>query len=313
MTELVRDHAAAPVQRWWRAFASHDLIALAYGCIIFMLAFASPDSSTRVTCMLRSALSISAIVGGVLFARVLLPIPAVVRGHVYRLVLTWVVIDSYLMLRDLLPLVRSDSIDGTLLAIDYALFGVEPALWLERFNIRPVIEWFSFFYFSYFLICGGFLFAMLWIVKPGRHTSVFAVGSLLVMFVGQLGYMAAPGYGPVTHLAGAFAAPLDGGFWWNAVWETVQAASAVKDIFPSLHTAMPTWFTLFAFHCARSDKRWRPVAMVTGFFAFNIIISTMMLRWHYAIDVVAGLMLACFAAWAAPRIARLDRPERWVF
>lgn len=76
-----------------------------------------------------------------------------------------------------------------------------------------------------------------------------------------------------------------------------------------------------AFHCARTDPRWRPVAIITGFFASQIIISTLLLRWHYAIDVVAGLALAGFAAWAAPRIAdreaahraRHALPDPWAF
>jgi len=84
----------------------------------------------------------------------------------------------------------------------------------------------------------------------------------------------------------------------------------MKDIFPSLHTAVPTWLTCFAVGRARKNRRWWLPAIVTGFFAANIIVSTMLLRWHYAIDVVAGLFLGCTAGWLAPRIAAREARER---
>ena len=83
----------------------------------------------------------------------------------------------------------------------------------------------------------------------------------------------------------------------------------MKDIFPSLHTAAPTWFTLFAFQRAKHDPRWRWPARVTAFFAANIIFSTVFLRWHYVIDVAAGLLLAFTASRLAVRLARIE--EQW--
>ena len=41
-------------------------------------------------------------------------------------------------------------------------------------------------------------------------------------------------------------------------------------------------------------------------FAVNIVVSTVFLRWHYAVDVLAGLALASFAGFAAPRLARIE-------
>jgi membrane-associated phospholipid phosphatase len=228
------------------------------------------------------------------------------RLHGYRIAVAFVVVQSYLMLRELLPLLRKDAVDGVLLSIDHALFGVQPALWLERFNQRGVVEWFSFFYFSYFFICAAYIGGMLWLVRPGTHTSEFAIGSFIVLFAGQLSYVAVPGYGPVVALADQFQAPLEGGFFWHCVETTVQSSGAHKDIFPSLHTAIPTFFALFSWRAARTDRRWRIPAFVTSFFAVNIIISTMLLRWHYGIDVLAGLCLAGLAAWLAPRLAQHD-------
>lgn len=46
-----------------------------------------------------------------------------------------------------------------------------------------------------------------------------------------------------------------------------------------------------------------------------IIVSTMLLRWHYAVDVVAGLSLASAAGWLAPRLEAWEERRRaqWGF
>jgi len=215
----------------------------------------------------------------------------------YRVCLVGVIIENYMILRHLLPLLRPDTVDATLYGIDLFIFGFEPALWFEKLNQRPVVEWFSFFYLSYFWINAAYLVAIAVIRRGGRETSEFAIGILITFRVGQLGYMAVPGFGPVGYLASSFHAPLDGGFFWSCVSRTVTAGSAMKDIFPSLHTAVPTFLTWFAWQRSRTEPGWRLVTLATGFFAANIIVSTMLLRWHFAIDVVVGLVLGS-AAWS---------------
>lgn len=301
---VLRERPASP----GAVLAVPDLLALGYLATMAVLVAASPgEAQARV--LFRIALSAAVVLGGAVIYRVALELPHAVRLNVYRLGLALTVVESYLMLRELLPLVRSDSVDGTLLAVDRALFGFEPALWLERFNSPSIVEWFAFFYFSYFVICGAYLVGILWSSTPGRHTSVFAIGSLMVLFVGHLGYLLVPGYGPVVHLSHLYAGPVQGGFFWECVRATVAAGGAQKDIFPSLHTALPTWFTLYAIYRARRDDRFWGAAAVTGFFAANIIVSTMFLRWHYAIDVLAGLGLATTAMFVAPRLAGYE--ARW--
>ncbi len=154
------------------------------------------------------------------------------------------------------------------------------------------------------------MLTVVWFTRPGRRTTEFAIGTLIVLGLGQLGYTAVPGYGPIKHLAAQFRGPIDGGFFWGCVSRTVAAGGAMKDIFPSLHTATPLWFTFFALHQIHRDRRWRWPALVTVFFSANIVFSTMLLRWHYAIDVIAGLGLAILAGVAAPRLAAREAAWR---
>jgi len=234
----------------------------------------------------------------------------VAAAHIYRVLYIFVMVRSYMMLRELLPVLRPGSLDAELLAIDRAILGVTPAVWMDQFNHRLIIEWFSAFYFSYFLLCAFSLFWVLWAVKDLKLLRPYAIGGAIVFYLGQLTYVAVPGYGPVSYLADQFAGPLDGGFFWGLVSATVAQGGAMKDIFPSLHTALPTYFTIFAFYAARTDPRFKLISRVLLFMTMNIIVSTMLLRWHYAIDVVAGLTLAfsalAFGRWAAPREARIQ-------
>jgi membrane-associated phospholipid phosphatase len=306
---------------WATYFAVHDVLLLGYLVIVWALLRRAGADSLRSPSVHHVALCFAIVAAGVLVSRGIADIPERVRAGIYRVALAFAVAENYLMLRDVLPVVRPDNVDLELHHVDLALFGVEPALWLERFNSRPVVEYFAFFYYSYFFICFGYLLLSVFFTKPNRGTTEFAIGTVLVYCVGQLGYMAVPAYGPVVALADQFHGPVNGGLFWGLVRSAVEAGGAAKDVFPSLHTAAPTWFALHAFARAERDPRWRPLAWVTAFFAANIICSTMFLRWHYAIDVVFGLALAFGASWVARRVARweearrrrLGLPDAWTF
>lgn len=301
--------------------STHDLILFAYLFAVWALLRRAGTTALSSAGMRHVLVGFAAVVVGVVVGRVLVDIPGRVRAMVYRLALSFAVVENYLMLRDVLPLVRPDAVDAALYRIDLALFGVEPALWLQRWNTRPVVEYFSFFYYSYFGICLLYLLLAVFFTKPGRGTAEFAIGTVLVYCVGQLGYMAVPAYGPVVALQSQYTGAIDGGFFWGCVSRAVAAGGAMKDVFPSLHTAGPVWFALHAFARSRTDRRYRPLAWVTAFFAVNIIFSTMFLRWHYAIDVVAGLCLAFAASAIAQRAARWEDERRrragvdgaWIF
>lgn len=294
---------------WFSFITVQDAIMLVYLLVVWRLVWGSAPGPAQDLCARRVYVCIAVIFLGCWIARGASGVPTAVRWVLYRAALVGVLLQNYLMLRDLLPLVRPDSLDDALYQLDLRLFGVEPALWLERLNQRPIVEYFAFFYFSYFFICLSYFVGVVLLIRGGEQTSEFTIGTLFVYGVGQIGYMAVPAFGPIRHLVPMFHGDIQGGLFWGWVSATVEAGSAMKDVFPSLHTAAPTWFTLFALHRASFDRRWRWPALITGFFAANIVFSTMFLRWHYAIDIVAGLALATTARLLTPRVQRWE--ARW--
>jgi hypothetical protein len=236
---------------------------------------------------------------------------SIAHALVYRVCGFLPVFLSYFQLRQILPAVAPHSVDASLVALDLRVFGVEPALAWDHFVTAHTTEWFAFFYFSYFFLLTVHVLPMMFSASNGMRLAHFAFGVFIVVCLGHVGYMLVPGWGPYHALAGRFEHPLVGGFFWNLVKATVDAGGAQKDIFPSLHTALPTYFAIFSF-MHRDTKPFRYTWPVLAFAATQIIIATMFLRWHYLVDIVAGLSLATAAALLSHRIIvwETDRREK---
>jgi hypothetical protein len=224
---------------------------------------------------------------------------------------------TYFFMRGFLPIVNPRSLDRELHELGLTLFGVEPALAFEPWITSGTTEWFAFFYYGYFFVLGLHVIPIIFFSRHPRILSEFALGLLLVLSVGQSLYLIVPGYGPPA-LPSLFNRELPPGIWWNLVKELVASAGAQKDIFPSIHTAAPTFILLFSFH-NRAHLPYRFTWPLVGFFSFNIIIATMFLRWHWLVDIVAGLILALCAylggvagtRWEMDHRRRLGLPPAW--
>ncbi len=244
-----------------------------------------------------------------LVARAAPEVPRWARLNVYRVVAVGSLVWGYLMLEHVLPVVRPDAVDAALAAADERLFGGQPALWVQRYNRPPIVEWMSFFYFGYHPFILIHVIGVLWVQRSPRRAAELGLGMAIVFCAGYLGYLAVPAYGPEALFGDRFREPLHGAYFCRLVSKSVQATQGMKDVFPSLHTGGSALLALLSLRWARLDRRWRVPAAVTGFFAVNVVISTLVLRRHYAIDVLAGLALAFCGARAAARIAPWE--EAW--
>jgi hypothetical protein len=283
---------------WWkrvyRNLAAQDwLLTFYFTALALAVVFGSGPN--RGMSLLRIGVDLAILWTGLAVVRgELLRPESFAASLIYRLSLFAPVLLSYFQLREILPAVSSRALDAEILELDRRLFGFEPALAWDRLVTPQTTEWFSFFYFSYFGLLMLFCLAFLLVVRDKVLVARFSFGLFAIYCTAHLVYMLVPGYGPYKYLAGSFQNELSGGFFWRAVWDTVQAGGAMKDIFPSLHTAAPTFFTLFAW-THRDRLVFRIAFPVLAFFTSQIILATMFLRWHYLIDIFAGLTLASCA------------------
>ncbi|NOU31813.1 MAG: phosphatase PAP2 family protein [Polyangiaceae bacterium] len=226
-----------------------------------------------------------------------------------RTSVVFALVATFLQLDHVLPAVTSRTLDASILALDLRLFGVEPAIAWDRWVTPATTEWFSFFYFGYFFLIAIHVGVATLVVKNTQVQHELALLVTIVFGVGHLTYLLVPGFGPFRHLEGSFQHQLGGPVFWQCVQHAVGAGGTRTDIFPSLHTAVPTALTLFSLR-HRKVGPYRVLAPLMVLVTPQIVLATMFLRWHWLLDVVAGLTLATVAFVVATRVATWETRRR---
>ena len=288
-----------------RELAIHDWIVLIYLTILTLAVSMSEDSPVRTRCLGHVALMLAFAVAVLTFVRGGLVKDNFVAPLAYRVAVYGTVQISYFELRELLPLVNPSTLDAQLSFIDEHVLHFEPSLFTDRFVSSATTEWFAFFYFGYFALLASHVLPMVFVSRRNELVAPFALGMIFVYAMAHTLYMVVPGYGPVRYLAERYQHDLPSGVWLNAVLNAVQSGGAQKDIFPSLHTAGPVFLSLFSFH-HRDKLPFKYTWPFVSFFSANIVIATMFLRWHYLIDVIAGLALSMGGFYVATWLSRRE-------
>jgi hypothetical protein len=286
-----------------------DAFVLAYHTILVTAALFG-QGPARTTCLLQTSLLWTIFAGTLVLVRGNLFRHPTFAPLLHRVAMYGTFQASYFFLRELLPLASPHSLDTALHQIDLSLFGVEPTIWVDRFITSGTTEWFSFFYYSYFFLLAVHVLPFIVLGKSRGLFPEFVLAILGVYVLSQLGYFLVPGYGPYRALAGQYPhAELPHGFFQDLVQGAVALGGAQKDIFPSLHTGGPFTIALFSFlHRDRAPFKYTwPVMM---FFSLQIMGATIFLRWHWAIDVLAGLALSTTVTLLAGRITRWEQRRR---
>ncbi len=201
---------------------------------------------------------------------------------------------------DLIPWIWQRYRDDLLIKADRLLFfGNDPTVLLERF-IHPVLTTvLQLCYISYYLmatVLGVVLF-----LKQKRQAFDEAIfGIILCFYLSYLGYLLFPAIGPRFTLAHLQTRDLQAGPLVAAVQSTLNNLENTKtDAFPSGHTAI----ALMTFYYAWK-KRERTLTALLLPAVTGLIISTVYLRYHYVVDVLAGIALTLVTIAAAPPLFR---------
>jgi len=201
------------------------------------------------------------------------------------------------------PLLGPPKVDRLLLGWDRALLGETPAVTWEPW-LRPWLE---------DLLMAGYLFFFYYLIAgPGRYClrnlRLFRkcmVGLFTMYGLAFTGYTVLPAGGP--HRWMTFATPLHG---WVLDWtlKTVNQASNAVDVFPSIHAAATIYLLLFDWHHARRRFWWLLLPCLLLWF------STLYLRFHYFVDLLAGVAVALAGWWMAQayEATHRHRPMRGV-
>ncbi|MCP4504704.1 MAG: phosphatidic acid phosphatase [Deltaproteobacteria bacterium] len=176
--------------------------------------------------------------------------------------------------------------DDLLLSVDRFLLGGTPGEWALP---NPLLaDLMSIGYLSFHFYIHGVLLQAIFGKEPLRKNfcNLLYLGYLL----GFIGYLVIPGVGPRFAFPELFTVdlPLNRGF--SALNDAlISLGSSGYDVFPSLHIMMTLLVLDYDFRFHRKRFYWMlPIS-------FILAVSTMYLRYHYLVDVLAAVVF--FWAW----------------
>jgi membrane-associated phospholipid phosphatase len=176
--------------------------------------------------------------------------------------------------------------DQALMALDQRLFGFQASLLLQRIISPRLTAWMTFAYFFHIInipLVGCYIY----LCRDRARFREMMSGLMVVSFLGLLGYLSVPAIGPMYTLRNQYTVPLSHSIWmFNRDVDFMDFARIRRDVFPSLHVAISFAVWLYAY---RNSKT---LFGILSPFILSLWLSTVYLRYHYLIDVVAGLVLA---------------------
>jgi hypothetical protein len=186
--------------------------------------------------------------------------------------------------------------DPWLADADRLLFRGPPALWIDRHTPPGAVEPLSFFYAAF--IPYLYLSILLGLIgRPPAERSTFVTAFALLYALSFLGYLFLPAKGPIVEMADAFAGPLEGGPFHRLVVAMIDGMGGPHGAFPSLHIGASLLACTFDL---RLGDRLRGLIYVP--LVALIGTATLVLRYHYVVDLLAGMAFALIALLLAPRL-----------
>lgn len=191
---------------------------------------------------------------------------------------------------------------------DEAMRPLVDACFAIREAIAPLIPLHSNFYMTAFIML-FYLSFCIHAVRDRHEFRTLFLGALLFQGMGALAYLVMPALGPFIYEDGveplttiaqhsmlnSYRENVAGGAAWIAANGGPQLTVGLAAM-PSLHTGGAFLFLLFAWRSARVL-----LPIYVPLFTF-IAIDAVANRWHYVVDLPAGMVLAAACAWAAIRL-----------
>jgi membrane-associated phospholipid phosphatase len=190
------------------------------------------------------------------------------------------------------------SVDLTLARWDFAMWKTDPVFWPDALQNPFLTEFLQLVYFMFIpsVIILGFLYWYQRSSQEFRYCTFIVATTFLISY---LGYIILPARGP-RFMGYSSQHPALQGLWAFRFFQgTLDSLEGMQyDCFPSGHVAV------MIVCCYAARKLSSPMFWTFCIFAALIAFSTIYLRYHYMIDVLAGTLLAILLIAFSPRIYR---------
>ena len=186
----------------------------------------------------------------------------------------------------IVPFINPHNKDVLLVHIDRLIFSSDMALILNFLNIKGFVDYLQLAYLSYYFL-PLFLIYYLYSKKEIKRLNYALFALSLGYYISYIGYIILPAIGPRYSLVYLESMPLHGGFVYNFIHPILNSLEHIKqDCFPSGHTEISVLVLLIF-----KDEN-RKIAWIIAPIVLSLILSTMVLRYHYGFDVISGLAAA---------------------
>lgn len=215
-------------------------------------------------------------------------------------------------LKQMIPLVSPFWADPLFAATDQAIFGADPWRYLHP-ALDPLGGLFDAAYLAWFPIKAAVMGAVLSLAAGRFKTRAMIAYFIITGLFGACGQFLFSSAGPIFYarlgLGDQFAglpihagAALASDYLWQGYVRGVTEIGGGISAMPSLHVANAAWVGLVL------TAMWRPLGLFGWAFYAAILVASVYLGWHYAIDGVAGTIMALVAWRLADRMLQRSKP-----
>jgi membrane-associated phospholipid phosphatase len=190
---------------------------------------------------------------------------------------------------------------STIPEIEATVFGGQPSVYLsQRLPFVPLSEFLHFCYLAYVVVVPAV--AGYWYFGGRREAFGELVLTLTaVMLPSYLFFILFPVDSPY-YLSARLGPPLSGHFFFDLVHLVSARGGARGGAFPSAHVSGALVVFLVAW------RHQRPVACLAAPILAGVVMATVYGRFHYALDAIAGLLLAAVVVSCRRRFLDRDPP-----
>jgi membrane-associated phospholipid phosphatase len=201
---------------------------------------------------------------------------------------------AYGQLGPLCDLVGRPLVDVQLQHLDQALFGMQPAVVLDRHLTPAASDVLMLAYVSYYLWPSLLGAVYLWYDGEAQFDR-WALAVMVSLLLNYVLYLAVPAIGPRFAMADSFAHPVQGVIA-APLFQAFMRSPFTRDCFPSGHTALTLMVLIDSWrHARRFFWAVLPIGVL-------LIVATVALRFHYGVDLLAAVPLAYGSLWLADRV-----------
>ncbi len=181
--------------------------------------------------------------------------------------------------------VNPEDIDPILIKLDYLIFGNHPTIVLEKIMNPILTDLLQLAYSTYYFIPVSLGVILLYKKQYKEfEKSLFLI--LLCFYLSYLGYILFPALGPRFYLKELQTTELQGYIIAQPLIDLLNRLEGIKrDAFPSGHTGVTILVLYLSWKYSRKFF-WFALPVVLA-----LIFATVYCRYHYVVDVIAGILL----------------------